>query len=72
MNIVTKEMLVETFIKNVLSGIYDAFVNDKFAHENCITFDEYVYDRTGELGLAVYDTIGEMYGDLDEAMENVR
>ena len=73
MNIITKEMLVETFIKNVLSELYNDFVNDRVAHESCITFDEYIYQhRIDDLGLAVYDAIGEMYGDLDDAMDSVR
>lgn len=73
MNIIAKEMLVENFIKNVLSKLYDDFASDKVAHESCITFDEYVYQhRIDDLGLAVYDAIGEIHGDLDDAMESVR
>ena len=72
MNIITKEMLAKTFIKNVLSELYDDFVNDKTAHENCITFDEYAFNNLDILGLAVYDVIGEMYGDLDNAVDSVR
>jgi hypothetical protein len=71
MKIITKEMLAETMVKNVLSDLWAEFINDKEAHEECVTFDEWVWFRLSDLGEAVYEQIGAMYGDLDDAAKEV-
>jgi len=68
MQIITQEMLAENFIKNVLFGLWAEYINDKGAHEAGLSFDSFVWLRLSELGQAMYESIGKMYGDLDEVM----
>jgi hypothetical protein len=71
MKIITKEMLVETMVKNILADLWQEYVNDKEAHEVGESFDEWVWLRLSDLGEAVYEKIGAMYGDLDDAVKEV-
>ena len=69
MQIITTESLTDNFVKNILSELYSEYQNDKKAHDDAMSFDEWVYERTSELGLITYQLIGEHYGDLDSAIE---
>ena len=71
MEIITQESLASNFIKNVLADLYAEYTNDKEAHEDCKSFDEYVWDCLEDLGRAAYEQIGSMYGDLDDAVNEV-
>ena len=67
--IITKEMLAESVVKSILAPLWNQYIQDKQAHEDCITFDEYVWEQLPELGQATFDVISDMYGDLDGAAE---
>lgn len=71
MEIITQEHLASNFIKIILAELWQEFVNDKEAHEAAQTFDDWMYERLADLGEAVYRAIGEHYGDLDSAIEEV-
>ena len=71
MQIITQESLAETFIKNILATLFETYSSSKVDHENATSFDEYVWERLSELGHATYEQIGEMYGDLDGAINEV-
>lgn len=72
MEIITTEGLASNLVKGILAELWQEFVNDKEAHESCITFDEYVWTHNlVSLGEAAYQAIGEMYGDLDDAINEV-
>ncbi len=70
--IITKEALAETLVSRILGDLYAEYANDKEAHESAQTFDDWMYERLNELGEAAYHVIGDMYGDLDEAIEATR
>lgn len=71
MEIITQEHLASNFIKNILAELWQEFVNDKEAHESCMTFDMYVWNSLQDLGQATYEAIGAKYGDLDSAINEV-
>lgn len=72
MIIITISHLVDPFVKSILAELWQQYTNDKEAHESCITFDEYVWTHNlVSLGEAAYQAIGEMYGDLDGAINEV-
>ena len=70
--IITKEMLAETLVKRILANLWVEYTNDKMAHEDAISFDEWVWERLDNLGEATYEAIGEMYVDLDDAIKAVQ
>lgn len=43
MNIITEKMLAETLVKRILGELYAEYANDKEAHEDCQTFDDWMY-----------------------------
>lgn len=51
--------------------LFETYSSSKVDHENAISFDKYVWERLSELGHATYEQIGEMYGDLDDAIKEV-
>lgn len=71
MQVITQESLAETFIKNILATLFETYSSSKADHENATSFDEYVWERLSELGHATYEQIGEMYGDLDDAVDRL-
>jgi len=73
MKIITQEHLASNLIKNMLDQLYLEYEMSglAFDHENGSSFDEYVWNRLQDLGQATYEAIGEMYGDLDSAINEV-
>jgi hypothetical protein len=65
MNIITKEHLAATLIQEVL----EKFNTESLPYKNSDeTLDEYAYRNLADLGLILYDVIGDKYGDLDDAL----
>lgn len=73
MEIITQEHLASNFIKNILVELYKEYEISGLGldWENPTSFDDYVWNRLQDLGLAVYQQIGEHYGDLDAAIDEV-
>lgn len=73
MNIITKESLVEGFVKSILKEMFSEYerYERNIDHAGGISFDEYVFQRLNELGQATYNAIGELYGDCDDAINEV-
>jgi hypothetical protein len=71
MEIITQEHLASNFIKRILAELWAEYINDKDAHESGMSFDLHVWTGLQELGDATYKAIGEMYGDLDDAISEV-
>lgn len=73
MGIITQESLASTLVKTMLQEIYDEYVRDVLIPDKPQTFDEYVWERREMFGVSVYAVIalGNMYGDLDEAISEV-
>lgn len=71
--IITESHLVDPFVKRILTELYSDYERSglTYDHENGSSFDEYVWIRLKELGQATYEAIGEQYGDLDEAINEV-
>jgi hypothetical protein len=71
MEIITQEHLASNLVKSILAELWQQHTNDKEAHESAQDFDDWVYERLADLGEAAYHEIGEMYGDLDGAINEV-
>lgn len=73
MNIITKESLVEGFVKRILKEMFSEYERHESNIDNAggISFDEFVFQRLNELGQATYEAIGDMYGDCDDAINEV-
>lgn len=71
MEIITQESLAKNLVKRILADLYAEYTSDLEAHENAQTFDDWMYERLADLGEAAYHEIGEMYGDLDDAIKEV-
>jgi hypothetical protein len=71
MEIITQESLAKNFIKHVLADLWEEYQNDKEAHKEAQSFDEYVWNQVENLGRAAYEQIGSMYVDLDDAVNEV-
>lgn len=71
--IITESHLVDPFVKRILTGLFNQYSEhvSNGDWEGQISFDEYVWIRLQELGQATYEAIGEQYGDLDEAINEV-
>lgn len=64
--IVTKEMLADTFVGDILANIQE---DRNTSIEPCDTMDDYLWKNLKELGFVVYELIGEYYGCADSALE---
>lgn len=73
MHIITQEHLADNFIKNILAELWQEYEMSGLAHdhENGSSFDDFVWNRLEDLGRTTYEQIGEMYGDLDDAVNEV-
>ena len=71
--IITQEHLAETLVKAILQPLYDEYLQSGLGldRENGSSFDEFVWNRLGDLGQAAYEAIGDKYGDLDEAAKEI-
>ncbi len=71
MDIITKEHLAETFIKNIFADLHSDYTELITATGSKLTFDEFVYSRLADLGEAVYTLIGSKYGNCDNMAQAV-
>lgn len=68
---ITQESLASNLVKRILADLWAEYANDKEAHEEAQSFDSWVWEDLHDLGEKTYEAIGEMYGDLDDAIDEV-
>lgn len=71
METITQEHLASNLVKRILSELWAEYEQYLFAHEEATSFDMYVWSRLEDFGRITYEAIGEMYGDLDGAVNEV-
>lgn len=73
MKIITQEHLASNLVKRILAELWQKYEMSGLAHdhENGSSFDDFVWNRLQDLGQATYEAIGEMYGDLDGAVNEM-
>ena len=70
MEIITKEHLAKTFIKNIVTEfLKEESVQDVLEISGSV--DQAAWDNFSLLGKIVYDLIGEMYGDFDAVVDEM-
>ena len=73
MNIITTEQLATTLLKEIFEDLYDMWFQ---AHggqslEDVTTFDDWLFSNKELLGNAVYQVIGDRYGDADDMIDEI-
>jgi hypothetical protein len=64
MNIITTDQLLQTALTQILAPLYEQYQAEVPDGDN---FDEWLYNNLSDLGEALYNLIGDEYGDADDA-----
>lgn len=68
--IITKEHLLKTFMKNILTELYEQYELE-LDGDSDMSFDEWAWENLHSVGELFYQNVGEHYGDFDDALDEV-